>query len=387
MSTKSTTSVPPPTEQELRLYDVGARLGEEQLSAIQNQAQFQEQFSQFSNPLMQSLFQSLGIQTPGIGFSNPNQPLLPSPQAPQTLQAPQPIFGKGEIPTGQPGATLLPSQGSPVSIQPIGGVGGTGTGSPRMFGGGQQTGQVTSSTGQISSDYETGLINQAIEMALASGTSDINTAFQESLDILKQNLAPSLGLRPGDTPILDRGGKLALEASRQKTQLSRGLRGQQAQFLQDLEQRSFSNRAQLLGAIQGGGLGLAGMGGSGNTLAALTSGRINQQSTSGFDPFKAAGGIGGLLYGASLFSSKDYKNRINPVDVFDVLDGLKKLTIDKWTYKGDTIAHIGPYAEDFRELFGVGDGKTIHPIDVIGVALASLKAIAIQMEELHGKAV
>src|SRR3990167_10555780 len=297
MSTKSTTSVPPPTEQELRLYDVGARLGEEQLSAIQNQAKFQEQFSQFSNPLMQSLFQSLGIQTPGIGFSNPNQPLLPSPQAPQTLQAPQPIFGKGEIPTGQPGATLLPSQGSPVSIQPIGGVGGTGTGSPRMFGGGQQTGQVTSSTGQISSDYETGLINQAIEMALASGTSDINTAFQESLDILKQNLAPSLGLRPGDTPILDRGGKLALEASRQKSQLSRGLRGQRAQFLQDLEQRSFSNRAQLLGAIQGGGLGLAGMGGSGNTLGALTAGRTAQQSTSSFNPFQAAGGIGGLLYG------------------------------------------------------------------------------------------
>ena len=269
MSTKSTTSVPPPTEQELRLYDVGARLGEEQLSAIQNQAQFQEQLSQFSNPLMQSLFQSLGIQTPGAGFSDPNQPLL------------------------QGG-----SSGAPVSIQPVGGVGGTGTGSPRMFGGGQPaTGQALSGTGQISSDFETGLINQAIEMALASGTSDINTAFQESLDILKQNLAPSLGLRPGDTPILDRGGKLALEASRQKSQLSRGLRGQQAQFLQDLEQRSFANRAQLLGAIQGGGLGLAGMGGSGNTLGALTAGRTAQQSTSSFNPFQAAGGIGGLLYG------------------------------------------------------------------------------------------
>ena len=366
MSTKSTTSVPPISPEERRLADIGARLGEEQLGNIQRQGEFQGLFSQFADPLMQSLFSSLGLS--GQRISDPNQALL--------------------------------SGGAPVSIQPTTGAGGTGTPGRLGFG---SAGQPT--TGQVSSDYETGLINQAIEMALASGKSDIDTAFQESLDILKQNLAPSLGLRPGDTPIIDRGGKLALEATRQKSQLSRGLRGQQAQFLQDLEQRSFANRAQLLGAIQGGGLGLAGLGGAGNTLGALTAGRTAQSSTSGFNPYQAAGGIGSLLYGASLFSnpitatgsgvlgaglgfsSKEYKNRIGSVDIFKVLEGLKKLTIHKWKYKGDTIEHLGPYAEDFKELFGVGDGKTIHIIDVMGVALASLKAMVLTMEKEHGATV
>ena len=347
LKTSSKTEVPPPSSEELRLADIGARLGEEQLSNIQKQGQFQNLFSQFADPLMQSLFSSLGLS--GQGISDPNQPLL--------------------------------SGGAPVSIQPTTGAGGTGTPSRLGFGSAGQP------TGQISSDYETGLINQAIEMALASGKSDIDTAFQESLDVLKQNLAPSLGLRPGDTPIIDRGGKLALEATRQKSQLSRGLRGQQAQFLQDLEQRSFSNRAQLLGAIQGGGLGLAGLGGAGNTLGALTAGRTANSSTSGFNPFQTASGVGSLLYGASLFSSKEYKNRIGSVDVFDVLNGLKKLTIHKWKYKGETVEHLGPYAEDFKETFGVGDGKTIHLIDVMGVALASLKAMALQMEKENGKSI
>ena len=348
MSTKSTTSVPPISPEERRLADIGARLGEEQLGNIQKQGEFQGLFSQFADPLMQSLFGSLGLS--GQRISDPNQPLL--------------------------------SGGAPVSIQPTTGVGGTGTPGRLGFG---SAGQPT--TGQISSDYETGLINQAIEMALASGKSDIDTAFQESLDILKQNLAPSLGLRPGDSPIIDRGGKLALEATRQKSQLSRGLRGQQAQFLQDLEQRSFSNRAQLLGAIQGGGLGLAGLGGAGNTLGALTAGRTAQSSTSGFNPYQAASGIGSLLYGASLFSSKEYKNRVGSVDVFDVLEGLKKLTIHKWKYKGEDTEHLGPYAEDFKEIFGVGDGKTIYLIDVMGVALASLKAMVLTMEKANGKSV
>ena len=384
LKTKSTTEVPPPSAAENRLADVGAQLGEEQLRQIQKQSQFQDQFNEFSNPLMQSLFQSLGI-------SDPNQSLFQGGSTDGRM-----FLG------GSQNSVESPNQINqlPSSFQR------SGTSSPIDELTQLQLGQVRNA-GQAS-DVETNLINKAVDMALASGNSDINTAFQESLDILKQNLAPSLGLRPGDTPILDRGGKLALEASRQKSQLSNTLRGQQANqllqfplqrgqaissqagslqnFLQSLEQQSFSNRAQLLGSIQGGGLGLAGLGGAGNTLGALTAGRTANSSTNTSDPFRTAAGVGSLAY---LFggSSKEYKNRVGSVDVFDVLESLKKLTIHKWQYKGDTVNHLGPYAEDFQELFGVGDGKTIHLIDVMGVALASLKAMALQMEKENGKAV
>jgi hypothetical protein len=59
-----------------------------------------------------------------------------------------------------------------------------------------------------------------------------------------------------------------------------------------------------------------------------------------------------------------------------VLDKLKKLQINTWHYKGDKVKHVGPMAEQFKELFGVGDGVTISIIDVIGVLLGSMKELA-----------
>ena len=37
--------------------------------------------------------------------------------------------------------------------------------------------------------------------------------------------------------------------------------------------------------------------------------------------------------------------------------------------------HVGPVAEDFRDLFGLGDGKTISTVDASGVTLAALKGL------------
>jgi hypothetical protein len=59
-----------------------------------------------------------------------------------------------------------------------------------------------------------------------------------------------------------------------------------------------------------------------------------------------------------------------------VLAALRELEISTWQYKGDTITHIGPMAQDVQRLFGVGDGKTIHVIDVMGILLAAAKEMA-----------
>ena len=47
----------------------------------------------------------------------------------------------------------------------------------------------------------------------------------------------------------------------------------------------------------------------------------------------------------------------------------------KWNYKGSDETHIGPIAEDFYRIFGVGvDEKSISTIDPSGVALAAIQA-------------
>ena len=66
-------------------------------------------------------------------------------------------------------------------------------------------------------------IDAAIGAAQASGESDISAFAQDALTQLRETLAPALGLRPGDSPIIDRGGLVAREAARQQGQLTRGL--------------------------------------------------------------------------------------------------------------------------------------------------------------------
>ena len=140
------------------------------------------------------------------------------------------------------------------------------------------------------------LIEEIRSTQLATGESDISRFRDQSLESLREELAPSLGLRSTDTPILDRGARVAEEATRQQGQLERGLattaagarlnfplaagqfQAQQLQFQQglslatsqfqeQLRQQAFNNRLNLgrsiggvLGQSGSSGLGLAGIG-------------------------------------------------------------------------------------------------------------------------------
>lgn len=96
-------------------------------------------------------------------------------------------------------------------------------------------------------------------------------------------------------------------------------------------------------------------------------------------------GIGAYAALAGI-SSKKLKHKMEKVSEEVVLKGLKKLPVEKWDYKkgvADEKTHIGAYAEDFAETFGVGDGKTINLIDAIGVNMLAIKGLSKQVDRIE----
>jgi hypothetical protein len=179
-------------------------------------------------------------------------------------------------------------------------------------------------------------IEEARAAQVAAGEIDIERARTENIRVLREELAPRLGLRPGDTPILDRGGLIAAEALRQQgvlgnvagqaaaqarlsyplaasqlqsqqTQAQQTFGSALSQFQQQLNQQAFQNRlllSQQLGGIgtQAGtfGLGLAGVQASpgrafGDIADAQQLGTVTA-STPGFGEIigGVAGGLGAL---------------------------------------------------------------------------------------------
>lgn len=83
-------------------------------------------------------------------------------------------------------------------------------------------------------------------------------------------------------------------------------------------------------------------------------------------------------------SSKDVKTDKREVKEGKALRGVRNLDVEKWKYKDDDGRndHIGPYAEDFRREFGIGDGKNIAPLDAVGVTMRAVQDLAEEVEEL-----
>jgi hypothetical protein len=115
-----------------------------------------------------------------------------------------------------------------------------------------------------------------------------------------------------------------------------------------------------------------------------TSGIPQQPST------KSKSGGGGVMQGQSggvaakaLFgSSRTLKEANRPLDDTETLELIENLPVERWRYIGDDTEHIGPYAEDFHAAFKVGDDKTIHVVDALGVAIAAVKVLSREVREL-----
>jgi hypothetical protein len=95
--------------------------------------------------------------------------------------------------------------------------------------------------------------------------------------------------------------------------------------------------------------------------------------------YQGLGQLGGMLGYAAIVSSRGVKIRRGALPAEKVAEKVRTLPVDRWKYKdgvADGGEHVGPYAEDFKERFGVGDGKTIKVVDAIGVTLAAVKGLA-----------
>lgn len=90
-------------------------------------------------------------------------------------------------------------------------------------------------------------------------------------------------------------------------------------------------------------------------------------------------------------SDENLKENFQPVDGDAILEKIDELPISQWNYKveNDQVTHIGPTAQDFQAVFGLGgDDKTISTIDPAGVALAAIKALnekSKKVDELEAK--
>jgi hypothetical protein len=96
---------------------------------------------------------------------------------------------------------------------------------------------------------------------------------------------------------------------------------------------------------------------------------------------------GGNWMGCSGRSKKDHFQALDPDQLFRMISGLP---VQAWQYKGSDERHIGPVADDFVGAFDVGvvredgsrDDQYLSPGDVAGVALAGVKELIQENQEL-----
>jgi len=95
------------------------------------------------------------------------------------------------------------------------------------------------------------------------------------------------------------------------------------------------------------------------------------------------GGIGSVagmaLSNPQIFaSSKEFKtDKAKPGR--SLLDAVKEMPVEEWTYKkgvADEGRHVGPYAEDFKDATGRGDGRSIHVGDAVGVTMGAVQELS-----------
>ncbi len=78
-------------------------------------------------------------------------------------------------------------------------------------------------------------------------------------------------------------------------------------------------------------------------------------------------------------SGRQLKTDFAEVDGSALLAALANLPIETWSYRAEdpAVRHLGPTAEDFYAVFGLGsdDGTAISTVDADGVALATIQAL------------
>jgi hypothetical protein len=120
-------------------------------------------------------------------------------------------------------------------------------------------------------------------------------------------------------------------------------------------------------------------------IAATNTNLVFNEKTSNVSPEFSMGENGDLFIRGDvtannvlLTSDRNMKENFQIIDTVNVLQKIAKLEVLRWNYKldDDSNQHIGPMAQDFSSLFGLGDSdQHISSIDLTGVTLAAIKAL------------
>lgn len=129
---------------------------------------------------------------------------------------------------------------------------------------------------------------------------------------------------------------------------------------------------------QGGGGG----GGGGGMLGGLMGGGGGGGGGGGMN-------IGSILSLAALACDENLKTDVVSVKPEDILFKVRQLPISRWRYINPELGgtHIGTMAQSFNKLFpNEGGDQAIPLVDLLGVLLASVQALASKVEQLELKA-
>lgn len=117
--------------------------------------------------------------------------------------------------------------------------------------------------------------------------------------------------------------------------------------------------------------------------------QYNQQQQQKMGTASALGSIGGALLMKSTRMSKNVTGHANTVGAAEVI---KRIPLHAWTYKPDHAPigdhggfHVGPMAEDFQKLTGLGIPTRIDAVDYLGVLSAALQNALHRIEQLEAE--
>jgi hypothetical protein len=98
-----------------------------------------------------------------------------------------------------------------------------------------------------------------------------------------------------------------------------------------------------------------------------------------FNPLQLLGPA--AIIGSALISSREVKTWRG--DAPEALPMLAQLPVEKWSYLGEQQVHVGPYAEDFRQATGLGDGRSIPVVDAFGLLLKAVQELSEKVAQLE----
>lgn len=103
----------------------------------------------------------------------------------------------------------------------------------------------------------------------------------------------------------------------------------------------------------------------------------------------AIGTVGGALLGGAtkpwILSSEELKEDKEPIADGEALEAVREMPVEEWTYKegvADESRHVGPYAEDFQEATGKGDGHGIPLQDAVGITMRAVQDLDARITDI-----